>query len=309
MTLVPPPVAKPAPPPAWLAPLLGQYGDDEDGLVVLEQGGQGYVLVEYEDLLPLVDHGGGRYAAGPGALARSLEFESAGGEVVAVRLAGRRHARAHRDADTFRVEPLLPEAELRRRALAADPPRETGKRAPELVEIVALEPSIRLDLRYGTTDNFLGMRFYERPRALLQRPAAEALGRVAASLRAKGYGLWVFDAYRPWHVTRMFWDATPEHLRHFVADPASGSRHNRGCAIDLTLYELATGRPVAMPSGFDEFTPRAYATWPGGSTLQRWHRALLRDAMAAEGFEVYEFEWWHFDHAGWREYPVLDEAM
>jgi len=128
--------------------------------------------------------------------------------------------------------------------------------------------------------------------------------RVRRALAAKGFGLWVFDAYRPWSVTKVFFEATPKELRHFVADPSQGSRHNRGCAVDLTLYDLATGAVVPMPSGYDEFTARAYPDYPGGTSRQRHCREVLRRAMEAEGFTVYEHEWWHFDYAEWRRYPV-----
>jgi len=91
-----------------------------------------------------------------------------------------------------------------------------------------------------------------------------------------------------------------------VADPANGSRHNRGCAVDLTLYDLATGEPVEMVGVYDEMSPRSYPEYPGGTSLQRWHRELLRDAMEAQGFSVYQWEWWHFDYPGWAEYPILN---
>ena len=102
----------------------------------------------------------------------------------------------------------------------------------------------------------------------------------------------------------MFWDATPEPQRVFVADPANGSRHTRGAAVDLSLYDLRTGRSVPMVSGYDEFSPRAYPFYPGGTSEQRWFRALLRRAMQAEGFTVYDAEWWHFDHESWRRWAV-----
>jgi D-alanyl-D-alanine dipeptidase len=143
-------------------------------------------------------------------------------------------------------------------------------------------------------------------RAFLQRPAAEALLRAHRRLREQGYGLLIHDAYRPWYVTKMFWEATPEDKKIFVADPSKGSRHNRGAAVDLTLYDLRTGRPVEMVGGYDEFSPRSYPDYPGGTSLQRWHRELLRDAMEAEGFQVYEAEWWHFDYGDWRKYPILN---
>ena len=103
----------------------------------------------------------------------------------------------------------------------------------------------------------------------MQKPAAEALARVHTKLKQRGYGLLVFDAYRPWHVTKMFWDATPEKFHNFVADPSKGSRHNRGCAVDLALYDVKTGKPVEMVSGYDEFSDRAFPDYTGGTSRQR----------------------------------------
>lgn len=186
------------------------------------------------------------------------------------------------------------------------PPVETGPmRTPDLVELTADAPGIMLDMRYATADNFVGEPVYPEGRAFLQRPAAEALGRVRDALAAKGYGLLILDAYRPWHVTKLFWDRYPQH-RAYLADPASGSRHNRGCAVDLTLFDLGTGREVAMPSGFDDFTERAHPAYTGGTEAERTARDLLISAMGAEGFAVYENEWWHFDYRDWRRYPIMD---
>ncbi len=187
------------------------------------------------------------------------------------------------------------------------PPKEEGKfRAPDLVEIIRLDRTIRLDIRYATADNFAGRAVYPEARAFLQRPAARALVRAHRALNKKGYGLAVFDAYRPWHVTKLFWDITPEDKRQFVADPARGSRHNRGCAVDLTLYDLKNGRQVSMPSAYDDFTERAHVNYAGGTDEQRRLRGILRAAMEAEGFAVFEPEWWHFDYKDWREYPILN---
>jgi len=140
----------------------------------------------------------------------------------------------------------------------------------------------------------------------MQRPAAEAVARAAQALNAKGFGLLIHDAYRPWAVTKMFWEATPPEQRVFVADPSQGSRHNRGCAVDLTLYDLEKGRPIEMVGGYDEMTDRSYPDYLGGTSLQRWHRDLLRQAMEKHGFKVYEAEWWHFDFHEWRQYPILN---
>jgi D-alanyl-D-alanine dipeptidase len=150
----------------------------------------------------------------------------------------------------------------------------------------------------------MGEKFYSQARAFLQQPAAEALVRAHQTLRSMGYGLLIHDAYRPWYVTRMFWDATPKEQKDFVADPAKGSRHNRGCAVDLSLYDLRTGKAIEMVCGYDEFSHRAYPTYPGGTSLQRYHRQLLRKVMEAEGFKVFDVEWWHFDFKDWRSYPI-----
>jgi D-alanyl-D-alanine dipeptidase len=217
----------------------------------------------------------------------------------------RREIEPRPGTNQLRVTPVRPVADLRAQALAASPPRESGTfRATDLVELTSLDPSIKLEIRYATTNNFLGTKFYDEARAFMQRPAAEAVGRAHRALRPLGYGLLIHDAYRPWYVTKMFWDATPLDKRWLVADPTQGSRHNRGEAVDLTLYELATGRPVEMPSTYDESTDRAYADYPGGTSLERWHRALLRRAMEAEGFTVNPTEWWHFDYKDWRQYPI-----
>jgi D-alanyl-D-alanine dipeptidase len=206
-----------------------------------------------------------------------------------------------------RIKPVRAIDELRKEALDATPPKETGSfRKPVLVELVPLDPSIHLDIRYSTANDFLGTPVYSQARAFLQRPAAEALLRVQQKLKPLGYGLLIHDAYRPWYVTKIFWDATPPEGKIFVADPAQGSRHNRGCAVDLTLYDLATGKPIEMPGTYDEMSPRSFPDYPGGTSLQRWHRDLLRRAMESESFTVYEAEWWHFDYKDWKEYPILN---
>ena len=190
--------------------------------------------------------------------------------------------------------------------LRGQPEEEGPFRAPDLVELVRLDSTVRLDIRYATADNFMGRAMYGEARAFLQRPAAEALLRAHRKLARQAYGLLIFDAYRPWSVTKAFWDATPPEKRTYVANPKKGSRHNRGCAVDLTLYDGKTGREVAMPSAYDDFTERAAADYPGGTPEQRRARKILRQAMEAEGFRVNAEEWWHFDYKDWREYPILD---
>jgi D-alanyl-D-alanine dipeptidase len=178
--------------------------------------------------------------------------------------------------------------------------------ARELVELVTLDSTFRLDIRYATPDNFMGRTMYSQARAFLQRPAADALIRVLHALRAQGHGLMIFDGYRPWSVTKEFWDATEPAKRKFVADPAKGSKHNRGCAVDLTLFDFRTGREVRMPSPYDDFTEKASSSYSGGTSEERRLRGVLRGAMEKEGFRVEPGEWWHFDYREWRRYPLLD---
>jgi D-alanyl-D-alanine dipeptidase len=186
-------------------------------------------------------------------------------------------------------------------------PRERGDFRPsDLVELARLDSTIHLDIRYATRDNFMKRPMYAEPRALLQRPAAEALLRVHRKLRSRGFGLLVLDAYRPWSVTKKFWDETPPSLHTFVANPSKGSRHNRGCAVDCTLYDLEGGKEVRMPSAYDEFTPRASPRYAGGSPEERRMRDLLRATLETEGFTVDPGEWWHYDYKDWKHYRILD---
>ncbi len=192
-------------------------------------------------------------------------------------------------------------------AYAQDMPKEAGRfRQPDLVELIKLDATIKLDIRYATANNFVGKPVYQEARAFLQRPAAEALAWAQRKLKAQGYGLLIFDGYRPWAITKLFWDITPPEKHNFVANPAKGSKHNRGCAVDLSLYDLKTGREVAMPGAYDEMTERSYPTYKGGTAEQRQTRDLLRRVMEAEGFRVNEYEWWHFDYRDWPKYPILN---
>ncbi len=185
------------------------------------------------------------------------------------------------------------------------PPQEKGTfKESDLVELIRLDSTIKLDIRYATNNNFTGRPVYKEARAFLQRPAAEALVKVNRDLKPLGYGLVIFDGYRPWCVTKFFWDITPKEKKKFVADPGKGSRHNRGCAIDLSLYDLASGKTVQMPGEFDEMSERSYPDYEGGTEEQRRMRDLLRSNMEANGFTVYKFEWWHFDYKDWRSYRI-----
>jgi len=293
--------------------LVGEYGWDHNTLYIYEQDGKLHCLIEWFTAYPLEEVSAdayrfpdwGAYDGEPVVFTRDAGGRAT--KVTAANVVWTRRFVGPEGSGTFRITPARPVSELTREALATEPPKETGEfRAPDLVELAALDPTIKLDIRYAGTDNFLSTPVYREARAFMQRPAAEALVRAHKALARDGYGLLVHDAYRPWYVTKVFWEATPAEGKIFVADPSQGSRHNRGCAVDLTLYELASGRPVEMVSVYDEQSPRAFPDYPGGTGLQRWQRTLLRRAMEDAGFTVYEWEWWHFDYKDWRSYPILN---
>lgn len=163
-----------------------------------------------------------------------------------------------------------------------------------------------LDIRYARADNFMGRAVYPAEQAFLQRPAAEALLRAHRSLAHLGFGILVFDGYRPWAVTKLFYDEADANQKEFLAHPERGSIHNRGCAVDCSLFRIKDGREVRMTSEFDEMNESAWSDYAGGTADERKHRDLLVTAMHAEGFRVLKREWWHFNHASAGDYPVYD---
>jgi D-alanyl-D-alanine dipeptidase len=295
-------------PPSSLDGLIGQYGDAQNILDISEDCGK--LLANGRDFswAGLTPKGHGRFEAltQTGTIA-SLKFDGAS-PARAVTVNSERLERHDFGAEvearirsTVHADP----GKVRAAALAAKPPVEpTPARSSDLVSVAGLDPDIHFRTIYATTDNFMGIPIYERPGAYMQRPAAEALVRVAQALKPMGYGLYITDAYRPWFATKMFWDATPPEDHNFVADPSQGSRHNRGCAVDLTLYDLKTGKPVEMTGRIDEMSARSFADYRGGTSRQRWLRALLRREMEKEGFAVYSDEWWHFDFKDWASYGI-----
>jgi D-alanyl-D-alanine dipeptidase len=189
-------------------------------------------------------------------------------------------------------------------ALPVDPAADLPS---DLVDLARHDPRLRLDIRYATRANFMGRVLYPVARAVAQRPVAEALSRVQTRAEAAGYGLLVFDAYRPWRITRAMWEQTSPEKREFVADPRAGSRHNRGCSIDLSLHK--DGIEVAMPSPYDDFTPAAYRSFAAAPPEALRLSRMLEEWMTAAGFIPLPNEWWHYDWAEWRRYPIMDTAL
>lgn len=185
-------------------------------------------------------------------------------------------------------------------SLAPDDPK-------KLVELIKLDPAIKLDMRYATPNNFTGRILYSEARAFMASPAAQAVSRASKAAQADGFGLTIFDAYRPWRVTKQLWDATPAGpKKNYVANPKRGSKHNRGCAVDLSLHDLKTGMLVEMPTEFDDFSEKAHRNYMAASPAAIANRARLQRYLEAEGFIGLSNEWWHFDFTGWEQYPVMD---
>jgi len=174
-----------------------------------------------------------------------------------------------------------------------------------LVDLASL--GIPLDIRYATANNFMKKPLYPVAKAYLRAPVARALAEVHRELATRGLGIKVYDAYRPYRVTEAMWE--PIKNPDFVADPAKGSRHNRGAAVDLTLIDLKTGAELPMPTGYDDFTERAAHAFTDLPAEPRANRAILRDIMVKHGFEPLPSEWWHYDFKGWERFELLDVGL
>ena len=306
----------PRPAPVAWGRLSGEYGWGYETLFIYERRGQLHALIEWieDDALTRVSDTVFAFPASSMYVGERVTFRGAHRGSATAAIAGAvsfpRREIGPAGGGQLKVVPVRPVAELLALAKNERPPAESGSfRAPDLVDLATLDSTIRFDIRYATTNNFLGSVFYSTAHAFLQRPAAAAMLRAHQRLRAMGYGLLIHDGYRPWYVTKTFWDATPPSERWLVANPATGSRHNRGCAVDLTIYDLRTGKPIDMGGTYDEATERSYPDYPVTTDLQRWRRELLRRVMEDEGFTRNFDEWWHFDYKEWRQYPILNQAF
>ena len=176
--------------------------------------------------------------------------------------------------------------------------------AYELVNIKDYIPHIKLDIRYATANNFTGEVIYDTALAFVRRPVAEALQLVEQSLNIRGYGLVIMDAYRQYAATVKFYEVY--HDTNFVASPYSGSRHNRGAAVDVSIIDLDTREELQMPSAFDDFSEKASPNYMNLPENVINNRELLINEMQNLGFRVYPSEWWHYDFIGWEAYPLMD---
>ena len=204
---------------------------------------------------------------------------------------------SNKSDETFYITPIKEISELRKISKNSYPPAlDSLNSHKKLIDLKKLDDEFQLDIRYASTNNFMRSKFYKNERAFFNMDAANRLIEAKNELKELGYGIIIYDAYRPWFVTKMFWEGTPENLKHFVANPENGSSHNKGCAIDIGLYDIETGESIVMISGYDEFTERAYPNYTGGSKKQRDIRDMLIQVMERNDFTVYEYEWWHFNY-------------
>ena len=192
---------------------------------------------------------------------------------------------------------VVDDKDLYRQTVDEDPSK-------ELVDLEEEIFGIRLDIRYATEDNFMEEQLYPVAKAVLRKPAAEFLSEAQEDLKERGLELEVFDGYRPYRVTEKMWE--PYQDPDFVADPAEGSRHNRGCAVDVTLVDSANGEELLMPTDYDDFTEKAAHDYIDLPEEAIRNRDLLREVMEGHGFAALETEWWHYDCQDWERFEVMD---
>ena len=173
----------------------------------------------------------------------------------------------------------------------------------DLVDVQKRIPGVVLDIRYATTNNFTGKQIYPSARCYLRKQTADKLAMVQQELKSQGLGLKLFDGYRPLSAQRKLWEIVPD--SRYIADPAKGSKNNRGAAVDLTLVDK-NGKELAMPTPYDDFTEKAHWNYQNLPQEAIRNRTLLRQIMEKHGFKGISTEWWHFDDRNWEQYEILD---
>lgn len=229
---------------------------------------------------------------------------------VSCSVGGNRYSRrffAGENGRPFRFAPASDWQALKTAADAAVMPAQLGAgQQAQLVDLAQAVPGLKFDLRYAQADNCFGQALTDDQRAFLDADAAQALAQAQQYLKPYGYGVLVWEAYRPWSVSKLAYDALPADKKSMLPAPEAGFSHNTGRSIDVSLYLLATGENAGMISGFDEPSVRQYASFAGGTTLERYRRDLLRSAMQMAGFTASGTEWWHFDYGDIKGFAHLN---
>lgn len=174
----------------------------------------------------------------------------------------------------------------------------------KLIDLEKLVPTIKKDVRYSTTNNFAGKKFYKKGKIFLRLPAAFAIKNIQEELLRQNLSLKIYDAYRPYSVTKEIWEFVKDD--RYAASPQKGSRHNRGCAVDLTIIDLSTGVELEMPTPYDDFSVKAHQDFMNLPVNILNNRELLKSLMIKNGFEPLSSEWWHFDFKGWNKFELID---
>ncbi|MEZ4700182.1 MAG: serine hydrolase [Rhodothermales bacterium] len=301
---------------ADLLPFVGVYQNDTHALFVLERDGMLHTLLDWIRFFPLAYEEGNTFtfpAEGMFGGERARFEQDDTGRIARVTMANMTFERAADPPYPIAMRPL-PGADAFNRILqelpAAPVPVAAGASRPsELVDVALVDPLLNLDIRYATSLNVVQRPIYEEPRAFLQKPVSDALFRVQETVRRKGFGLIIYDAYQPWQLTRALRATAPDSLKYFFPHPAVGGAQNRACAIALNLYDLNTGEPLAMPTEVDALVPEASAGYPITDNQLRWNRDNLRQLMEAEGFAVDPNKWWLFAHTSCEDYPILNDTF
>jgi len=302
--------------------LLGLYTGNGEQFLVREQNGILGIVYRYlendndyqkSNIFPLAKEHYDEYQVfEAGALTNtegSVKFErDKEGNGISCIIGGNRYTRkffGSEKSSYFKIKPVKDLEALRQSVNKDVMPAQTATNVAELVNLSTI-PLLKFDLRYATDNNCFSASLYEEPKAYLNKNAAEALLRVSKKLSDYGFGLLVWDAYRPWKISKLAYDALPTQYKSLLPAPEKGSPHNTGNAVDLSLYDLKTGEPIQMISEFDEPSPRQYGNFAGGTSLERWERGLLQQLMSMEGFSCSDMEWWHFEYDSTSDYQLLD---
>ncbi|MEG0832102.1 MAG: M15 family metallopeptidase [Acidaminococcaceae bacterium] len=306
--------------------LLGLYAGNGEQLLVREQAGHLEILYRYlpedqaytkSNVFPLVKERYDVYRlreTGPMTNAEStVKFErDKDGYGISCNVGGNRYTRkffGEEKGEPNRLKLEQTWEQIRGAAAKIAFPVQTATHRAELVNLATIVSNLKYDLRYAGANNLFGAPLYVEKKVYLDKTAATALQRVQKKLASYGYGLVVWEAYRPWQISALAYEALPAKNKYMLPKPEEGYSHNTGMSIDVGLYELATGKQLAMISGFDEPSPRQYSSFNGGTSLQRWQRDFLQQQMLSEGFTISEMEWWHFDYDSANKYQLLNKPL
>lgn len=180
-----------------------------------------------------------------------------------------------------------------------------GKPGFEMTDLQSEIPGIAFDIRYASANNFFHKKIYPSVNTTYcRKKAAAALAGIQLELNKKGLGLKIFDAYRPYSVTQKIWQQVKD--ERFAANPAKGSNHNRGAAIDLTIINISTGEALDMGTDFDSFSDSAHHNFTSFPEAILQNRQLLKSVMLQYGFEIFETEWWHYTLPDAKQYELMD---